>query len=226
MIQSKVLLTEQAQKLSQERLPYARDELAPVMSERTVNYHYGKLHKGYVDKFNNSEGDAKFNEAKFAVNTAEQKLNDAVLQQAPPGQSEDTVNRVTVDAAATRVVGNAKVPEVQYSKSPVDLRILELQISTVERELAEQQVVLTETRAAVRASTAAQGISILTTSEGILTRIKSSLLGYEREAIAVNNQSAGAADTILAKIVLLKDQAFDLLVKIKQTIDKLKTLLT
>lgn len=56
-------LTEQAQKLSQERLPYARDELAPVMSERTVDYHYGKLHKGYVDKFNNSEGDAKFNEA-------------------------------------------------------------------------------------------------------------------------------------------------------------------
>lgn len=181
--------------------------------------------RGQLPPDKQADFDAKFNQAQFAVGTAEQKLNDAVLQQAPPGEAENTVNRQTVDAATTRVVGNDKVPDLQYTKSPVDLRILELQIDTVTRELAEQQVVLTETRAAVRESTAAQGISILNTSEGILTRIKSSLLGYEREAIAVNNESAGAADAILAQIKMLKSEAFDLLVKIKATIDKLKTLL-
>jgi superoxide dismutase, Fe-Mn family len=56
-------LSEQKQVLSQERLPYNRSDLAPVMSEETLDYHYGKLHKGYVDKYNKSEGDPTFNEA-------------------------------------------------------------------------------------------------------------------------------------------------------------------
>lgn len=35
-------------------LPYARDALAPHISEETLNYHYGKHHQGYVNKLNNS----------------------------------------------------------------------------------------------------------------------------------------------------------------------------
>lgn len=30
-------------------LPYAKDALAPVISEDTINYHYGKHHKAYYD---------------------------------------------------------------------------------------------------------------------------------------------------------------------------------
>ena len=56
-------LTEDKTKLVQERLPYSRDGLDPVMSKDTVDYHFGKLAKAYVDKFNAGEGDAKFNEA-------------------------------------------------------------------------------------------------------------------------------------------------------------------
>jgi Fe-Mn family superoxide dismutase len=33
-------------------LPYAQNALAPVISARTVKYHYGKHHKGYVDALN------------------------------------------------------------------------------------------------------------------------------------------------------------------------------
>lgn len=33
-------------------LPYARNELAPHISEETINYHYGKHHAGYVKKLN------------------------------------------------------------------------------------------------------------------------------------------------------------------------------
>jgi Fe-Mn family superoxide dismutase len=50
-------------KLVLESLPYARTDLAPVMSEDTIDYHYGKLAKGYVDRFNQGEGDADFNQA-------------------------------------------------------------------------------------------------------------------------------------------------------------------
>jgi Fe-Mn family superoxide dismutase len=45
------------------QLQYARGDLDPVMSEDTVNYHYGKLYKTYVDRFNSGEGDPDFNEA-------------------------------------------------------------------------------------------------------------------------------------------------------------------
>ena len=33
-------------------LPYARDALAPHISAETLDYHYGKHHKSYVDKLN------------------------------------------------------------------------------------------------------------------------------------------------------------------------------
>ena len=39
-------------------LPYAKDALAPVMSAETLEYHWGKHHKAYVNKTNELiEGD-------------------------------------------------------------------------------------------------------------------------------------------------------------------------
>ena len=49
--------------LVQAKLPYARSGLAPVMSQAEIDFHYGKLYKGYVDRYNKGEGDPKFNEA-------------------------------------------------------------------------------------------------------------------------------------------------------------------
>jgi len=45
------------------KLSYGRSALAPVMSQATIDYHYGKLARGYVDRFNKGEGDKTFNEA-------------------------------------------------------------------------------------------------------------------------------------------------------------------
>ncbi len=33
-------------------LPYSNDALAPVISQETIEYHYGKHHQGYVNKLN------------------------------------------------------------------------------------------------------------------------------------------------------------------------------
>jgi superoxide dismutase, Fe-Mn family len=38
--------------ISLPELPYARDALEPHMSRETLDYHYGKHHKAYVDKLN------------------------------------------------------------------------------------------------------------------------------------------------------------------------------
>lgn len=56
-------LTEAKRKITLNPLPYARDELAPVMSKGTVDYHYGDLASAYAERFNRGEGDPRFNEA-------------------------------------------------------------------------------------------------------------------------------------------------------------------
>ena len=45
------------------QLPYDRNELDPVMSKATIDYHYATLAKGYVTRYNAGEGDSDFNEA-------------------------------------------------------------------------------------------------------------------------------------------------------------------
>lgn len=50
-------------KLEQIKLPYSHSALGPVMSSAEIDLHYGKLYKGYVDRFNKGEGDRTFNEA-------------------------------------------------------------------------------------------------------------------------------------------------------------------
>lgn len=49
--------------LEQIKLPYAKDSLGRSLSKKTLDYHFGQLYKGYVDRFNKGEGDADFNEA-------------------------------------------------------------------------------------------------------------------------------------------------------------------
>ena len=40
----------------QSKLPYGLTDLVPVISKNALDYHYGKLYKGYVDKANKGEG--------------------------------------------------------------------------------------------------------------------------------------------------------------------------
>lgn len=51
------------QTLVQTPLPFGRKDLYPAISDDTLDYHYGKLYKGYVDRYNKGEGDPDFNEA-------------------------------------------------------------------------------------------------------------------------------------------------------------------
>jgi superoxide dismutase len=56
-------LLESSEKLEQADLPYSRTALSPVLSKTNIDNHYGKLYKGYVDRYNKKEGDRTFNEA-------------------------------------------------------------------------------------------------------------------------------------------------------------------
>jgi hypothetical protein len=70
--------------------------------------------KGELPANLKSQFDTLAKDASFAVDFADKKLNDAVAQLAPPGESEDTVDRATLDAAVTRVFGNDKIPNLDY----------------------------------------------------------------------------------------------------------------
>ena len=77
-----------------EKLPYNRSGLAPVMSQATVDYHYGELAKGYVDRYNKGEGDADFNEAgAFLHNIFFPQLMPAKANNQPKGASLALINR-------------------------------------------------------------------------------------------------------------------------------------
>lgn len=58
-----IIESKEKQELSLVKLDYKKSDLAPVMSEETMNLHYSTLYKGYVNRFNNDEGDKDYNEA-------------------------------------------------------------------------------------------------------------------------------------------------------------------
>ena len=59
-----------------------------------------------------SKFDAAAVNGAFAVNLAQTKIDPSMLQEYTPLAAEDTVNTATLEAAAKRIVGNAKVPSI------------------------------------------------------------------------------------------------------------------
>ena len=45
----------------QNRLSFGKEELDPVMSKDTIDYHYSGLAAKYFERYNAGEGDSKFN---------------------------------------------------------------------------------------------------------------------------------------------------------------------
>lgn len=76
-----------------EKLPYGRGSLSPVLSQSTVDYHYGQLAKGYVDRYNKGEGDKDFNEAgAFLHNVLFPLLMPPKTGNKPSGASASLIN--------------------------------------------------------------------------------------------------------------------------------------
>jgi Fe-Mn family superoxide dismutase len=87
-------LTEEKKKLELKKLPYSMTALAPVMSKATIENHYGKLAKGYVDRYNKGEGDASFNEAgAFLHNIFFPQLRAPKNANSPHGASLALINK-------------------------------------------------------------------------------------------------------------------------------------
>ena len=67
-----------------------------------------------------AEFDTTARDGAFAIGSADQAFNDAMTQQDEPGDSENTVDRQTLDAATIRIVGNDKIPTFRYGSEDRD----------------------------------------------------------------------------------------------------------
>lgn len=80
--------------LEQASLPYARNGLGRSLSKQALDYHYGKLYKAYVDRFNKGEGDIDFNEAgAFLHNIYFTQFKSPKNSNTPSGASEEFINQ-------------------------------------------------------------------------------------------------------------------------------------
>ena len=89
-----IALTEEKKKLELKKLSYGTSSLSPVMSKTTIDNHYGKLARGYVDRYNKGEGDASFNEAgAYLHNIFFPQLRPPKNANSPTGASLSLINR-------------------------------------------------------------------------------------------------------------------------------------
>lgn len=76
------------------KLPYSQSALSPVMSSKTIEVHYGKLARGYVDRYNDGEGDPTFNEAgAYLHNLFFSQLRAPKQNNRPTGTVSSMINR-------------------------------------------------------------------------------------------------------------------------------------
>ena len=96
-------------------LPWAKDALAPTISAETIDYHYGKHHKAYVDNLNKFAPGTKYENMsleeviKASYNQpSEKKFNDAAAAQFGSGWAWLVKN--ADGALAIETTANADTP--------------------------------------------------------------------------------------------------------------------
>ena len=88
------ILTEDREELITPTLSYKATDLAPVMSKDTMDFHFGKLAKGYAKRYNAGEGDDKFNKNGHTLHALFfPQFNKPRGANRPKGQREEFIDR-------------------------------------------------------------------------------------------------------------------------------------
>jgi len=75
-------------------LPSGMNSFSPILSSSLMQLHYGKLYRGYVDRFNAGEGDRTFNEAGAYLHDAYfSQFKSRSASNRPTGKILDLINR-------------------------------------------------------------------------------------------------------------------------------------
>lgn len=89
-----ILAESERETLVLERLPVEKSDLSPIMSEQTLDYHYGKLAAGYVKRYNDKEGNDEFNYGGAKLhNLFFPQLQEPTSSNKPSGISAEIINK-------------------------------------------------------------------------------------------------------------------------------------
>lgn len=150
----------------------------------------------------------------YAVDFADSKVNNAMVNEADPVGVTNTTNRARLDAATNRIVGNPKVPPLIYGSEPVNPVLLD-QFSTLQASFVTTQdlvnIVTQQT----------------TTTQNALIR-QSKLEGYKTTVTALKSQVAALRQqaatslpipaSLIAQLDLLLKQIDNLIARINSNI--------
>lgn len=169
-----------------------------------------------------SKFDAVARDGAFAVDFANQKVNNALKQEIVPEPASDTVNRETVNAAASRVIGNAKVPAVSYDNAPkVDIVKFGNAVNAASREFLDLNDELQKTARGSVTAPPPERLRLLEQRLGDYNALDGKLLGFLREAKLVEAE-IGSVPPQLAIVESLRANVAKILAALKNTIDQLK----
>lgn len=150
----------------------------------------------------------------FAVDFVDNKINNAMANQADPIGVNNTSDRARLDAATNRIVGNAKVPTITYGTEPVNPVLAE--------QLTRLQLTLTSTQNSVD-TVVAQTTTLQNAvqRQSKLENYRISLVSLKNQVATLRQQAASAAPispALIAQLDLLLQQIDNLASRINNSI--------
>ena len=150
----------------------------------------------------------------YAVDFADNKINNAMANEADPVGTTDTTDRARLDAATNRIVGNPKVPQLVYGAEPVN--------PILAAEYTRLQLVLTTTQSSADAVVAqATTVQNAVLRQSHLESFQSALATLKNQVAAVRQQAASTAPispALVAQLDLLLQQIENLIIRINNSI--------
>jgi hypothetical protein len=150
----------------------------------------------------------------YAVDFVDNKINNAMANEADPVGTTQTTDRARLDAATNRIVGNPKVPQLIYGTEPVN--------PVLAAEYTRLQLELTTTQSSVdliaSQTTTAQNAVLRRTK---LENYRSTLVTLKNQVAAARQQAASAAPispALVAQLDLLLRQIDNLIIRINNSI--------
>lgn len=98
------------------KLPSGMNTFAPILSSALMQLHYGKLYRGYVDRYNANEGDKTFNEAGARLHDIYfSQFQSRKASNRPTGRILDMINREFGDFVSFKKAVSEECMKVQGS---------------------------------------------------------------------------------------------------------------